>query len=186
MSKALTGLMPGTTYHFRAKGVNTVGPGYGADLTFTTLSQVEAWWRSWFGTTANTGNAADSADPNNNGIINILGHALNGNPIGNTTGTGILPLASINTVSNCLQLAFTRHLDRNNITLTVQANDAVTGTWTDLAQSVNGGAFTVLAAGTAVDETGAGNTRTVTIGDLYQVTDPAHPRRFLRLQVTSP
>jgi len=32
----LTGLQPGTTYHYRAKGVNALGTGYGFDKTFTT------------------------------------------------------------------------------------------------------------------------------------------------------
>jgi len=35
---ALSGLTPGTTYHFRALGTNTSGTTYGSDLTFTTLA----------------------------------------------------------------------------------------------------------------------------------------------------
>jgi len=34
----LTGLQPNTTYYYRAKGVNTFGTGYGADMNFTTSS----------------------------------------------------------------------------------------------------------------------------------------------------
>ena len=33
----LTGLAPGTTYHLRAYAVNSAGPAYGTELTFTTL-----------------------------------------------------------------------------------------------------------------------------------------------------
>ena len=83
-------------------------------------------------------------------------------------------------------MSFVRRLDHNDVTLTVQAGDGVAGPWTDLAQSVNGAAFTVLAAGVALTETGTGNFRAVTIDDLYQVTDPAHPRRFMQLKVTAP
>jgi len=36
ISAPLTGLVCGTTYHFRAKGVSSVGTSYGGDLTFTT------------------------------------------------------------------------------------------------------------------------------------------------------
>ncbi len=36
----LTGLQPNSLYHFRAKGVNSVGTGYGSDLTFTTPSSI--------------------------------------------------------------------------------------------------------------------------------------------------
>ncbi|CAN5909512.1 hypothetical protein BH11MYX4_BH11MYX4_00030 [soil metagenome] len=34
ISDTLSGLVPGTTYHYRSKAVNAVGTGYGADLTF--------------------------------------------------------------------------------------------------------------------------------------------------------
>jgi hypothetical protein len=36
----LTGLIPGTVYHFRCKAVNAGGTSYGADLTFTTNCQL--------------------------------------------------------------------------------------------------------------------------------------------------
>jgi len=36
VSANLTGLLPGATYHYRAKGVNSVGTTNGADMTFTT------------------------------------------------------------------------------------------------------------------------------------------------------
>ena len=36
-----------------------------------------------------------------------------------------------------------------------------------------------------VAETGAGSTRSVTVSDIYPVSDPAHPCRFMRLQVAS-
>ena len=151
----------------------------------TGLTAADSWRQSKFNTTSNTGNAADSADPNGNGIANLMEYALNGDPTGSTAAMSILPTASANG-TNHLQLAFTRYLDRNDITLTVQGCDTLTGTWTDLAQSVNGAALSVLASGASVNETGTGNTRAVAVGDLYQMTDPAHPQRFLRLKVTRP
>ena len=38
VTTALTGLTPGTTYHYRANGANSYGTTNGGDLTFTTLS----------------------------------------------------------------------------------------------------------------------------------------------------
>ncbi|MCX6249576.1 MAG: PKD domain-containing protein [Bacteroidetes bacterium] len=38
VTAALVGLVAGTTYHFRIKGVNSYGTSYGSDYTFTTLS----------------------------------------------------------------------------------------------------------------------------------------------------
>jgi hypothetical protein len=149
------------------------------------LTPADSWRQDHFNTTSNTGAAADDADPNGNGIANLMEYALNGDPTGSTSTTGILPTTSASGTHH-LQLAFTRHLDRNDITLTVQGCDTPTGTWVDLAQSVNGAAFTVLASGTSVNETGTGNTRAVTVGDPCLMTDPAHPQRFLRLKVTRP
>lgn len=37
ISKVLTGLTPGTLYHYRAKGTNSAGAAFGTDQTFTTL-----------------------------------------------------------------------------------------------------------------------------------------------------
>ena len=39
VSAALTGLLPGTTYHFRIRTENTLGITYGNELTFTTLGE---------------------------------------------------------------------------------------------------------------------------------------------------
>ncbi len=42
VSAAISGLLPNTTYHFRAIGVNGAGSTYGADLTFTTGCPIPA------------------------------------------------------------------------------------------------------------------------------------------------
>lgn len=78
----------------------------------------------------------------------------------------------------------TGHLDRNDITLAVQAADSLTGPWTNLASNVNGAAFSAVTPGATVNETRSDHTRGVTVCDVYQVTDPAHPKRFMRLEVT--
>jgi hypothetical protein len=185
VSATLTGLTPGVLYHFRVNGQNSGAIVHGGDQTFTTLAPIASWRFTWFGTTSNSGNAADLADPNENGIPNLVEYALNGDPAGNTTGTSILPQVSPGG-TGVLQLNFNRYLDRTDLTLIVQANDALTGTWTNLAQSVNGAAFSVVTTGATVNETVSGNAVAVTVGDLYQMTDPAHPHRFMRLQVTGP
>jgi len=52
----------------------------------TPVTQREAWRKAYFGTTANTGNAADDADPNGNGTSKLLDYALHANPSGENTG----------------------------------------------------------------------------------------------------
>jgi len=69
------------------------------------------------------------------------------------------------------------------VTLRVQGSDDL-ATWIDLASSINGAAMTALVAGVTVNETGPGPLRSVEVRDLYAVGDPAHPKRFLRLQST--
>jgi hypothetical protein len=79
VSSALSGLSPGTTYHFRVNAVNTVGTSYGADATFTTPSSaLQTWRQTYFGTSDNSGSGADLADPYGTGVSNILVFALLG------------------------------------------------------------------------------------------------------------
>lgn len=136
----------------------------------------EIWRDQYFGSTANTGDAADDADPNHNGIPNLIEYALGGHPADNSTGQSILPTGS--RPGNQMQLQFIRLLDRSDVDLTVQASGDLS-TWTNLARSTSGQPFALIESGTGINETGSGNTRTVTI------TDPASgTHRFLRLSVT--
>ena len=86
-------------------------------------------------------------------------------------------------VLNRLTLTFPRNTSATDTTATVQGADTPAGPWTDLARSVNGAEFAALVVGVPVSETGSGPVLTVQVGDLYLVTDPGHPMRFLRLQV---
>ncbi len=180
---------PGPTFTTSDTFTYSISDGFGGTATgnvTVNAAPVQSWRVQTFG--ANSNNpaiAGDDADPNNNGVPNLMEYALHGDALGNTTGTGILPKVSAS-ATGPLQIAFTRYLDRTDITLIVQATDSLTSTWTNLAQSVDGAPFTLITAGTAINETGSGNARSVSIGDIYQVTDPAHPHRFMRLMVTRP
>ena len=68
----LTGFTPGTTYHFHATSTNPDGTSDGGDLSFTTLTLVQNWRLQYFGTMANAGNAADTADPDGDGGSNLF------------------------------------------------------------------------------------------------------------------
>jgi cortical protein marker for cell polarity/centrosomal CEP192-like protein len=143
----------------------------------------QGWQQQYFGVITGLGNAAPDADPNHNGIPNLLEYALGGDPMGGSTGASILPGATVNAAGQPLQINLKRYLERRDITLTVQAADNLAGPWIDLAQSANGGAFMVVTPGTSIAEIAFGNPRAVSISDLYQSNDPAHPRRFMRLKV---
>ncbi len=155
-----------------------------ASFTITVLSPAQSWRQQKFGTTENSGNAADDADPNGNGISNLFEYTLNGDPTGMTTGQGILPVPLIS--DQHLQLELHRYLSRTDVTLTVQGSDSPQGPWTDLARSTAGGAFEPLITGVFANESGTNDQRTVTVSDPFSPTDPAHKQRFMRLQVTRP
>ena len=85
VSANLTGLTPGTTYHFRVNGVSTGGNANGNDLTFTTLAQDIAVEQP-----AGTGIA--------DGGIQSFGNAAVGNPVSLTftiRNPGIAPLTGL-------------------------------------------------------------------------------------------
>ncbi|WP_395753441.1 cadherin-like beta sandwich domain-containing protein [Prosthecobacter sp.] len=108
----LTGLTPGTTYHFRARGSNAAGAVTGTDLTFTTgpLSLLQIWRQTYFGTTANGGAAADTADNDADGIPNLIEYALRLNP----TTTSKLPATTTANGAN-LEYTYTRSTAAVNV-----------------------------------------------------------------------
>jgi hypothetical protein len=169
--------------HDAAGNANTTSTSTDNTVTYA-LTRLQSWRDQYFGRSDNAGNAADTADPNKNSIVNLLEYALDGDPADTTTGLSILPRTTISAAGH-LRLSLTRTLDRTGITLTVQGSNDLAGSWTDLARSIGGAAFTALIGGVTVTESGTGATRSVTIDDLYSVTDPAHPCRFMRLRVTN-
>lgn len=160
--------------------------GTGNDVVLTRIAPTP--WQNWlatnFGTNAN--NAAisgDLVDFDRDGLVNQLEYALGGNP--QLAAPAPLPKASV--AASKLALAFSRVIANTDLTMTVQGSDSLAAnTWTDLARSTAGAAFVALVGGVTVTETGSGATRNVEVRDLYLVSDPAHPKRFIRLQVTRP
>jgi endoglucanase len=73
---------------------NASGTLFFDDITFASDSPqpqtpAEQWRQTWFAQVANTGDAADLADPDNDGIVNLLERALGGNPT--VPGSAVLP-----------------------------------------------------------------------------------------------
>ncbi len=170
---------------FTASGQNWVVSylgGDGNDVTLTVATPLHLWRAAHFATAASTGPSADLADPDQDGLPNLLEYALGGNPL--ASSQTIQP-ALIQTGGR-LGLAFTRLPATTDVTLTVQAADDLTGPWADLASSTSGAPTTPRQPGVTVTESGSGTTRLVQVSDLHPVSDPLHPRRFMRVKVAQP
>ncbi|MFZ4764865.1 MAG: choice-of-anchor D domain-containing protein, partial [Roseimicrobium sp.] len=64
-----------------------------------------AWRQTWFGTTSNSGNAADNADPDNDGILNLFEWGCELSP----TSASVLPLSIVRNGAN-LEVTYTRSI----------------------------------------------------------------------------
>jgi photosystem II stability/assembly factor-like uncharacterized protein len=85
VSYPLTGLQTNTTYYFKPSATNTTVSSLfvvGTNTPFTTLSLtgVDSWRYHYFGTTNNSGNAADTADPEGDKNQNLLEFASGTSP----------------------------------------------------------------------------------------------------------
>ncbi len=163
-------------------GTVWISTGGRAIARFTPWTAVEIWRNDNFGSPLPTGSAAPLADPDNDGLVNAFEYVFSTNP---QTLNGARPW-QVSSMSNRLTLTFPRNTSATDATITVQGTDSLTGAWTDLARSTSGAAMAALVGGVTVTETGTGATRSVEVRDLYTLSDPAHPQRFLRLKVVLP
>ena len=154
-------LSAGTAYTFAAYATSIAGTSYSAFGNFTTQTGIESWRQTWYGTSSNTGNAADNADPYKTGIQNLAVYAFFGptqNPA--TARVGDLPQVQLGT--NSLFFDFTEPSNLNGITYGAQSNS------------------TLLAAWQSVIDTGTGTRH------IFSVQASGNPQMFMRLKVTRP
>ncbi len=119
--------------------------------------------------------AGPPADPDQDGIINLMEYALGGNPM--LAETGILP--TIHATNDQTEYIFTRHPDQTDLRMTVQAADHLNGPWTDAAFSTGGAAFVALIPSVSQSEDNGSPGRSVSIiENVVGLT-----RRFMRLRV---
>ena len=139
------------------------------------------WQAAQFGSDkSNVSLAGELADLDKDGLISLLEYALAGDP--RIPSQDALP--TLATASGRLAIQFDHNALATDLTLTVQAADSPSGPWTALARSTAGNPFAPITGGTTILESTTGALRSVEVRDLYLLTDPAHPRRFLRLEVS--
>ncbi len=136
------------------------------------------WKQLYFGYSLNgLDSATDTADPDGDGLPNLVEYALGGNPVQAATA----PLYTVGTSGAKLTLTFSRDTTRTDINVIAQGADEAAGPWSTLAQSTLGSVFTTVAAGASATESGTGTVRNVQVGDSYTLPDNSHPKRFLRV-----
>ena len=95
-------------------------------FTVTVLTPAETWRRANFGTTANTGSAADSADPDGDGLSNLMERAFGTNP----TQSSPDALPTIDGTAPLLSIIYYQAKTATDIVFTVEENpDLKTGSW---------------------------------------------------------
>ncbi|OAI42568.1 hypothetical protein AYO41_04000 [Verrucomicrobia bacterium SCGC AG-212-E04] len=130
-------------------------------------------------------NAQPTADPNGDGVSNLLAYALGVSPI---TNNAVFDHGTVRNYSgsNYLSIRFSRSSVATDITYIVEASGDLTGAWTELARSSAGGAMTA-SGGVVVSDSGGPPTYTTEVRDVVALpAAPTNEQRFIRLRVTSP
>jgi hypothetical protein len=180
-----TGLLPSTSYSFRAYAANANGPQYSEIGTFTTLggtpgeSPAASWRLQYFGTTENSGNAANLATPDGDGIANIIKYALGLTP--GQSSSHLLPRPSFSNEGDQrhLSIRFKRVPARDDVTITVEALSDLGGSWTELARSTRGAA--IQGSGGIAETPNSNGTVDCEVRDTVEIDQAA--KRFMRVRV---
>ncbi len=144
------------------------------------ITPLQAWRYEYFETILNSGDAADDADPDFDGICNLLEYALGGNPLGNDAGGSILPVIEKDG-PDLYKLRMPQVPRRADLRLVVQASTDL-DEWTEIAQSVSGQDFAVLHEDLTSEEVTSANPREVVIKGFAVSSEPS---RFMRLVVST-
>ena len=154
-----TGLASGATWYYTvaAQGLPGTGPA-SAPVSATTYTAVQNWRLANFGTINNSGNAADSADPDGDGWTNAQEYISGTNP---NSRSSSLRISQMQASGNDMLVSFPTVVGK---TYRVERSDTLqTGSWTAVQYNIGGTGGTLQ----VIDSGGA-----------------AQPRRFYRLIVT--
>ncbi len=135
-----TGLGTGTGYSFKAYATNSVGTTYTSPVSaFTTLTALTNWRLTYYGTTSNTGNAADAADPYFTGVPNLAIFAIFGlNQDPSKVAAGMLPQPQ--RVGANYVITFTQPAGVSGVAYSAEWKPVLSAaTWTPITDSGGGG-----------------------------------------------
>lgn len=153
-----------------------------ASINYTIIDRYVVWCAEAFGMQAgDPAVAGATADPNANGIPNMLEYALGSDPTGCSTNL-TLPVCGISS-NNRLTITFSRNPTLTDINYIVEATSDLQGPWTPIASSTAGAATANLGTAFGVSESDA-PIKTVIVEDYPVITSTSN--RYLRLKITKP
>jgi hypothetical protein len=142
----------------------------------TAGSPLLAWRDFHFGSTEGTGDAADLADKDRDGLENLIEYALLTSP----TQSNPSPFTLANTPGQ-ITLTLSRDPSRNDVSVFIESSVTLTGTWSAIASSSAGGAFVPLSPDVTIGEAGISPVSvTATVSTIGGPT-----ARFFRVRVES-
>lgn len=144
----------------------------------TTITQ---WRAVFFGTTNNLGIAADNADPNGDGIPNLLAYAFGLDPTTPASNQPLTPVIRSSNNATWFGCSFPRNTNATDLTFVVQAASSLSSqTWSNIAVYSAGSGWTSASrASEAYSSPGVAQVTVLDTGPL-----PVNASRFLRVQVS--
>ncbi len=122
------GLGDSFSYFYRVVPTNAVGEGGESEsLPVATVSPGDQWRMDNFGTTEASGDAADMADPDADGIVNLLERAFGGDP--NRSDPDVLP--QVDTSSPVISILYRKSNDASDLRIAVEESVDHLTQWTD-------------------------------------------------------
>ncbi len=160
------GLTPGSVATYVVTATNAAGEGARSpELAAGPLGALAGWRSDYFGTQQNSGDASDSADPDRDGLPNLVEYALGSDP--KIASPADSP--ALDSDGHFLKLTF-RRIGDPLLTYRVEANNDLSATWTPVWQS------------TGIDNIPGW----VDVIDTVDLSTATPPRRFIRLHITAP
>jgi len=132
---------PAATATYTVSAANASGSTT-ASVNITVYSTIQSWRQEWFGTTNNSGEAADGADPYNTGLPNLVVFAFLG-PNQNPAQASISQMPQAKAGGGNFYFSFTQTAGVSGVTYGAQWTPSLTtGSWQSLTDTCSGNVHT--------------------------------------------
>ena len=152
-----------------------------AEISAVEPATIEQWRARFFGTTSGAGASADGADPDGDGIPNLLEYAFGLDPTHYELGPQLSPLVVHTNNADWFGCSFLRNTNATDVSFGVQVTSSVANwSWFETAAYTNGGGW--VGPGLAWERPANSNCVSVSALDTQPISSASN--RFMRLRVT--